>query len=61
MKHVQKELVKTYGSAETATLIKEYAQIKGSITGDICIGDLHDFPAFLWIARNYIDRQGPII
>ena len=55
----KRELVKTYGPAEMATLIREYTQIKGSIDGDVSIADVHDFSALLWIARSFIDRPGP--
>ena len=43
----KRELVRTYGWVETATLIKEYIQIKRNTDGDVCIADVHDFPVFL--------------
>ena len=55
----KEELIRTYGPKETAALILDYARTKGTIEGDICVGDLHNFTAFWRIARPFIDNQGP--
>ena len=55
----KEELISTYGPQETTTLIQDYAWSRGTIEGDICVGDLHNFTAFWRIARLFIENQGP--